>query len=106
MQSLTGTAQQLNRRIQGILRAVNIEELSRDDRYLVKQLRLACNEVRLDVRDYEYAQTRVDQEKWVKIAHHNIKALETILLSLGDIFGPADVAELDAQLQLLQSKID
>lgn len=106
MPSLTNAAQQLDRRVKGILREVDMEQLPREERELVRKVRLACNEVKLDVRDYEYAQTRLEQEKWVKIAKHNIRALETLLLALGDIFGPADVAELSAQLQLLQSNIE
>lgn len=106
MQSLTGTAQQLDRTIRATLRGVDIELLSRETRELVKQLKLACHEVKLDVRDYEYAQTRSEQAKWVKVAHHNLKMLNAIVLELDEIFGPADVAELSAQLHLLQSKID
>lgn len=106
MQSLTSTAQQIERRVKGILRAVDVEQLTRDERELVQQMRLACNEIRLDVRDYEYADTRVEQEKWAKIARHNMKAFDTILLSLGDIFGPADVAELSARMQHIESRLE
>ncbi len=105
LQSLTSIAQQIDRRVKGILRAVDLEQLTRDERELVKQMRLACNEIRLDVRDYEYAQTRVEQTKWIKIARHNMKAFETILLSLGDIFGPADVAELSAHLHTMEARL-
>lgn len=106
MQSLTGTAQQIDRRVKGILRAVDVEQLTRDERELVHQMRLACNEIKLDVRDYEYAQTRDEQLKWLKIARHNMKAFETILLALDNVFGPADVAELSAQMQQIESKLE
>ncbi len=106
MQSLTAAAQQIDRRVKGILRGVDIDTLVPDDKKIVQHLRLACNEVKLDVRDYEYAQTRIEQQKWVKIAHHNINALERLILGLDEIFGPVDVAELSAQLELLQSKIE
>lgn len=88
------------------MRAVDVESLPKDQRETIRQLRLACNEVKLDVRDYEYADTREGQVKWLKIARHNIKAMETLLLQLGDIFGPADIAELSAQLEMLQSNIE
>lgn len=100
--SLFSTAQHIDRRVKGILRGVDIELLSIEDRKTVKQIKLACNEVKLDVRDYEYAETRVEQQKWSKIARHNIVALETLLLELGGIFGPADIAELGAQLDMLK----
>lgn len=106
MQSLTAIAQQLDRRIKGIVRTFDVELLSREQRELLQKLKQACNEVKLDVRDYEYAQTRDEQLKWVKITRHNLRAQESIVLMLGDIFGPADIAELSAQIQLLQSKIE
>ncbi len=88
--------------MKGILRGVDDDLLSVEERKTIKQIKLACNEVKLDVRDYEYAESRVEQEKWSKITRHNILALETLLLELGGIFGPADIAELGAQLEMLK----
>ena len=102
MQSLTGTAQQIDRRVKGLLRAAEVDQLSVEDRKTIKQIKHACNEIKLDVRDYEYAETRLEQQKWAKIAAHNILALENLLMRLGDIFGPADIAELGAQLEMLR----
>lgn len=99
------TAQRIDRRIKGILRLVDPEQVSKLERELVRQVKIACNEIRLDVRDYEYAETREEQIKWMKIARHNIRALEGLLLELGDIFGPADMAELGAQLEMLKQSI-
>lgn len=106
MQSVTSVAQQIDRKVRGILKGIDVELLSREDREHVRQLKLACNEVKLDVRDYEYAETRAEQVKWQKLAKHNIRAFESRMLLLGDIFGPVDVAELSAQLQLLQSNME
>lgn len=106
MQNLTATAQQIDRRVKGILRGVDIDLLVPDERKLVQKLRLACNEVKLDVRDYEYAQARIEQQKWAMIARHNMQALETLLLALGDIFGPVDIAELSAHIDALQSGLE
>lgn len=105
MPNLTSATHQLDRKVKGILRDVEVEKLHRENREVIRKIKLACNEVKLDVRDYEYAQTRLEQEKWLKIAHHNLRALETLLLHLDDIFGPADIAELSGQIQLLQSNI-
>lgn len=102
MQSLTGTAQYIDRRVKGLLRAVEVDQLTLEDRKTIRQIKLACNEIKLDVRDYEYAETRLEQQKWAKITAHNILALENLLLRLGDIFGPADIAELGAQLETLR----
>ena len=103
--SLVLTTQRIDRRIKGILRLVDPEQISKQERELVRKIKIACNEIRLDVRDYEYAETREEQKKWMKIARHNIRALESYLLELGDIFGPADMAELGAQLEMLKQDV-
>ena len=100
--SALATAHYIDRRVKGLLRGVDIDQLSVEDRKTIKQIKHACNEIKLDVRDYEYAETRLEQQKWAKIAAHNILALENLLLRLGDIFGPADIAELGAQLEMLR----
>ncbi len=104
--SLTSVVQQIDRQIKGILRQHDTESLSRTEQHGCKQIKLACNEIRLDVRDYEYAQTRADQLKWARLAKHNIRVLEAHILLLGDVFGPADVALLSAQLDTLQAGLE
>jgi flagellar biosynthesis/type III secretory pathway protein FliH len=105
MQNLTQIAQDIERHVKQKLRATDVEALPREVRHDVRQLKLACNEVRLDVRDYEYAETRADQEKWAKLGRHNLKALNVLLLRLDTVFGPADVAELGARLEELKSSL-
>jgi predicted HAD superfamily phosphohydrolase YqeG len=56
--SLLVSVQQLDRRIKGILRQFDVDKASRVEKEVIKQMKLACNEVKLDVRDYEYAETR------------------------------------------------
>ncbi len=104
--SLTQAVQQIDRQIKGILRQVDVESLGRTEQHGCKQIKLACNEIRLDVRDYEYAQSRAEQVKWARLAKHNIRALEAHILLLGDVFGPADVALLSAQLDVLQTGLE
>ncbi|MCA9327713.1 hypothetical protein KDA14_04250 [Candidatus Saccharibacteria bacterium] len=106
MQSLTSVAQHIDRRVKGLLREHDEESLPKSQRADIRRLRLACNEIKLDVRDYEYAETRTEQLKWRKIATHNIGVAEHALLALGDIFSPADVAELGAQLGSLAEKLE
>lgn len=106
MQSLTHITQQLDRRIKIVIRQVDTETLSRQERHDVSQLKRALQEIRLDVRDYEYAQTREEQLKWAKLARHNLGALNTLLLRLDTVFGPVDVAELGATIETLQTALE
>ncbi len=105
MQSLTAKAQQLDRHIKGIIRAIDLEKLSQAEKKTLEKIRLACNEVKLDVRDYEYAETRAAQEKWAKISRHNLAALEHLLLTLSTVFGPVDIAEFGATIDTLKKEM-
>lgn len=106
MVSATSIAQKLIALIKNVSRGVDVEALSQQDKAVLQQIHLACNEVRLDVRDYEYAQTRDEQLKWAKIGRHNISALSKMLLSLDAIFTAADIAECGAYLESLRSALE
>lgn len=105
-ESLTSLATHLDRRLKNILRDVDAEMLAPPERAVLHKLKLAMNEVRLDVRDYEYAQSREEQLKWAKIGRHNVTALNKLLLSLEDVFSPADIAECGAYLETLRSALE
>lgn len=104
--SLLATFQQVDRQIKGIFLRFDVDSLTTVEKQYIKQVKLACNEIRLDVRDYEYAEKRADQQKWAKIARHNIAALEKLIIELDTVFGPSDVAALSAQLDQVRSALD
>ncbi|PID30710.1 hypothetical protein CSA80_04385 [Candidatus Saccharibacteria bacterium] len=106
MKSLSAQAKDIERQIKRIVRDADIEKLSLQERKLVEKLKMACNEVWLDVRDYEYAETREEQIKWRKLGRHNIAAAEQYLLELGTIFGPVDSAELSANLSAISEQLN
>lgn len=106
MASASSIAQKLDRLIKGVIRSLDVEALSQKERTALSQIRLACNEIRLDIRDYEYAQSREEQLKWAKIGRHNVAALNKLLLSLEDVFSPADIAECGAYLETLRSALE
>lgn len=104
--SLLAIFQQVDRQIKGIFLQFDVDSLNTAQKHCVKQIKHACNEIRLDIRDYEYAEKRADQEKWMKIARHNITALERLILDLDLVFGPGDVAALSARLDQIRSAIE
>lgn len=99
--SITGTFKQLDRELKLSLRSVDSETQSREERRDISQLKLALNEIRLDIRDYEYAQTRSEQLKWGKLGRHNLRALRMLVLHLDTVFSPIDVASIDARVDKL-----
>lgn len=103
--SLVEQVQQIDRRVKAMLRTANIDELDRDELRVLKQLKQHSNEARLDIREYEYAETRLEQQKAAAKAHRNLAKLEKNILQLSGIFGPADTAELGAHLDALKTGI-
>lgn len=102
-ESLTGQFAQLDREMRGMLRSVDSEKLDRSEREVIMKLKTALSEIRLDIRDYEYAQTRAEQTKWSKHGRHNLRALNALVLMLAQVFGPADVASIGARIDSLQN---
>ena len=104
--SLLQQMQVIERRITVILRAsIEKGDHTKSQQKHVATVRLACSELKLDIRDYEYAETMAEQQKWSKIAKHNILALHTSLMALDTIFSAVDIAELSAKIELLQSEL-
>ena len=97
---------QLDRRVKACLRELTLDTLTRDEKASVVACKKALGVLRLDIRDYEYAETRAEQLKWAKIAQNNLRALEHYILALGAHFGAADVAEMSAHIDLLKSKVE
>ncbi|MBP7857937.1 hypothetical protein KA016_02645, partial [Candidatus Saccharibacteria bacterium] len=71
----------------------------------IAQLKKALHEIKLDVRDYEYAETREEQLRWAKIGRHNLAAANALMLRLDTVFGSADVAEFGGVIDELQAKL-
>lgn len=95
----------VDRQIKLILRAVQRELLSKNDRRVFEGIRLVSNDIKLDLRDYVFAEKRIEQQTHIVQAQKNLTLLEQYLLSLGDIFGPADVAELSARIGQIRSSL-
>lgn len=96
----------IDRRIKGILRhTIEQDTYTKAELKHVETMKLACNELKLDIRDYEYAETRIEQVKWAKIAKHNMHALLNSLMALDAVFSPADIAELSAKIEVLESSL-
>lgn len=104
--SLIEAVQQIDRQIKGMFLRVDTDSLGMAEKTYVKQIKLVCNEIRLDIRDYEYAENRLDQQKWAKVARRNSNVLEKLIIELDAVFGPSDVAALSAQLDQVRSALE
>jgi hypothetical protein len=97
--------QQVERQLKGLLRGVDAESLEPAEKKALSNLRRLSVDARLDIRDYELSETRDEQVKKMQAARKRLAKLQASVLSVGFVFGPADVAQLTAQLEHIQSRL-
>ena len=91
--------------LKNLLRSVDTDLLAPDEKKVVASLRRLSADARLDVRDYEFSETSVEQLEKAENAKKRLGKLQKALLATGNLFGPADIAQLDAQFEHIQSRI-
>lgn len=105
--SLTEQAREIEERIGAILSRQDPDILSHSERKLWTELKQGVIDARLAVRDYEYAETRLDQQKQAKEARRFLEFIQSRILksSESNMFGAVDVGQLTAQLEILQAAL-
>jgi hypothetical protein len=91
--------------LKSLLRAIDTDLLDTDQKKVLASLRRLSSEARLDIRDYELSETRDEQLKKAVQAKKRLAKLQATILAIGMMFGPADVAQLDAQLAQIQDHL-
>ena len=89
--------------IKALLRGIDLEQLEVVERKAAASLRRLIVDTRLDIRDYELSETRNEQLKSAKVAKKQLAKLRETILAIGSVLGPADVAQLTAQLEQVES---
>lgn len=91
----------------GKLNAFDVETLSYEEKELVRTLKLQLSDARLDVRDYEYAQTRADQQHAASEGRQRLEQLQQQILKASEynLLGAIDVAQLSALTQHIISEL-
>jgi folate-dependent tRNA-U54 methylase TrmFO/GidA len=84
--------------LKALLRDVDSELLELAERKAVISLRRLAVDARLDIRDYELSETREDQLRCAREAKRRLARLRNTILAAG----PADVAQLTAQLEQIE----
>ena len=97
--------QQGEGQIKALLRRVDTDALDTAERKAVVGLRRLVIDTRLDIRDYELSETRDEQLKCAVAAKKQLTQLEKAILVAGPVFGPADVAQISAQLEQIGDRI-
>jgi hypothetical protein len=98
----------LGAQISNILSPIDMHALPQATQKVMLPVRQQIIDARLDVRDYELADTRVEQQVLARTAKGRLETLQASILTASShgIFGAADVAELSARIQQIISKLD
>lgn len=97
--------QRVEGQLKSLLRSVDTDLLSQDERKAIANMRRLIVDARLDIRDYELSETREEQLKKMHAAKRRLAKLEATILAASIAFGPADVAQMTAQLQQIDSSL-
>jgi hypothetical protein len=106
--SLHDQAKALESQIGTILSFYDVSELPMQQKDLVTNLKHQLVDIRLDARDYEYAQTRAEQLQHAKEGKQRLRQLQQSLLKASEynMFGPVDVAHISAGIEQLISGME
>lgn len=97
---------QLNHDILRQLSKVDVVELTIKDQQAIEQLRNEIMDARLEVKDYELAETRDDQLRNAKAAKDGLhRAEQIVLLNPGNAFGAVEVAHISAYISNIRDKL-
>ena len=88
--------------IKALLRGIDRDMLEPPAKKAVAGLQRQAIDARLDIRDYELSETREEQLKCAAAAKKRLAKLQASILAVGPVFGPADVAQLSAQLEQIE----
>lgn len=94
--------QRVEGQIKALLRQADPDLLDADEKKAFAKIRRLAVDTRLDIRDYELSETRPEQLKCAAAAKKRLTQLEKAMLAVGPVFGPADIAQLSAQLAQLE----
>lgn len=100
-------AKELVRQLNSILSAMDIDDLPREERNLAIDIKQLFDHVRLGARDYDYADTRYEQEQSAVETKKYLEQLQAKVLKASEynLFGAVDVAHASARIQHIISKL-
>ena len=86
---------------------VDVAELDTPVRKLVQDFKRGMTDIRLDVRDFEFADTLADQRRSGQIANRRLEKVRKQVLALSDqgLVSAADVAEYSARIEDLTKEL-
>lgn len=96
-------ARRLETSLKTILAGIDIAAVDDETRKLVAVLKTRATEARLDVRDYELADSRADQRRQAGNGRERLQGLRSLMVTASGatIFSGVQVAQVSAQVDAL-----
>ncbi len=90
-----------------IIAATDVDSLPNTARELLSHIKRLIVDARLDIRDYDYADTRAEQSQRAKQAQTRLINVQKMILSASEynIFSAADVAQLSAAAEHITAQL-
>ncbi len=97
----------LNMQLSGIVTALDIDIIGRETAKILAKIKQLSPEVRLDVRDWEMADSRIEMEQNAKAAVKRLEELRLNILKASEhgIFSAIDVIHLSAQIDAITEEL-
>lgn len=101
-------AKELSNQLIRILSQLDVDALPREEQRLVATIKRQLEDVRLDARDYDFAETRAEQQRNAVAARKNLEKLRANILKASEynLFGAVDVAMSSAHIEQLISDLE
>ena len=106
-QSLYDSAKALDTTVRRILALIDKDGLPFAEKSTIEQLQRLLTDAKLDVRDYEFADTRAEQLQLAGVAREHLEQVEKSILKASEynIFSAVDVAAISASLQHIIARL-
>ncbi len=100
-------AKQLESDVTRLLTGIDLTELPVVEQQAIRRLKRSLVDARLEVQDYELAETREHQLKNAVQARRFLKSIQSIISSNTiDVFGAVDVAHITAHIEQVTDKLE
>ena len=101
------SAKQIEADIARLFAAIDLQALDTNARDVAKNLKRNASDARLDVRDYDFAETRAEQAQLGKEARVRLEAVHQGILDASqyNMISAVDVAELTARIDYLLERL-
>jgi hypothetical protein len=102
-----GRIRSLETQVRAVISQLDIGELPKEERAVVTKLRNDLIDAKLDIRDYEFSDTRAEQQKYGRQAVKRLESIRAGILAASEynVFNAVDVAQISAQIEQIIDEV-